>query len=307
MTATPASPTARPSVAASRDTPQVRGVLALELVGGSAPSHAALAQHAAGELARLVGRDLGALVPEARTLDLCIAAAHFDPAEVLRPGWPVHRRLDELHARAPGRGQGPRVIAFGADASGQVPLPLQADPQLAGGTLRVLPYLFAGDADTVRAVDARMESILLDTGMAQADTALAAQDGFDARIEHARYLTLHDLLAMTALQYRNAGLEPLWPLLETALLAPGESAWLDAAPEPLLRHVDGGVRIARLSAQDWRGHYAAGGSDEARLRHGFAMFEARQRQLAAVLQAHGIPVQWVDCPAESDPRAVLAD
>ncbi len=294
-----------PPAATPRQIPLVRGVLALELVGGSAPAQAALAQHAAGELARLVGRDLGALVPEARALDLCLAAAHFDPAEVLRPGWPIHRRLEELHARAPGRGTGPRVIAFGADAGGKVPLPLQADPQLAGGTLRVVPYLFTGDPDAVRALDARMESVLFDRGMAQADTALAAQDGFDARIEHARYLTLHDLLAMTAMQYRNAGLAPLWPLLETALLAPGESAWLDAPPEPLLHYAGDQVRIARLSPEDWQRRNAPGEHNPARLEHGFAMFQARQRQLAAVLQAHGVAVQWIDCPAGGDPRAVL--
>ena len=74
------------------------GVLALELSGDASPTRGALSQDAAGELATRVGRDLGALVPGARELDLVFAAAHFDPAEVLRPGWPVHRRLDELRA-----------------------------------------------------------------------------------------------------------------------------------------------------------------------------------------------------------------
>src|SRR5690606_5954435 len=141
--------------------------------------------------------------PAARELDLVFAAAHFDPAELLRPGWPVHRRLDELRMRAPRGGHsGARIIAFGAAAEGTVPRPFQAAPQLAGGRLRVLPYLFHGDPDTMRAVSEQMEASLLDLGMAQADTALCAQDAFGARIEHARFLTLHDLLAMTAMQYQ---------------------------------------------------------------------------------------------------------
>jgi hypothetical protein len=84
----------------------VRGVLALELAPGTAIANPALAQADAARLAALVCRDLAALAPAARALDACLMAAHFDPAEALRPGWPLHRRLD----RSPGRGdiQGPR-------------------------------------------------------------------------------------------------------------------------------------------------------------------------------------------------------
>ncbi|VXC19833.1 conserved hypothetical protein [Luteimonas sp. 9C] len=297
--------TADPDISRQIPAPQVLGVFALELSDDSTPARDALDPQTAGELARLLGRDLGALVPGARALDLTLAAAHFDPAELLRPGWPVHRRLDELRARAPQGGQGPRIIAFGADASGAVPLPFQSDPQLAGGRLRVLPYLFTGAAEATETVAAQMESALLDLGMAQADTALCAQDAFGARIEHARYLTLHDLLAMTALQYRNQGLDPLWDVLETALLAPEAEAWLDAPPEPLLRHVDGEVRIAMLSPDDWRLRCAPGESDDGRLAQGFAMYEARQRQLSAVLQAHGVPVVLVHVAPGQEPTAAL--
>ena len=297
--------TADPDISQHDSTPQVLGVLALELSGDASPTRGALAQEAAGELATRVGRDLGALVPGARELDLVFAAAHFDPAEVLRPGWPVHRRLDELRARAPRSGDGARVIAFGADGRGQVPLPFQADAQLAGGRLRVLPYLLTGAPDATSAVAAHMEASLLDLGMAQAETALMAQDAFGVRIEHARYLTLHDLLAMTALQYSNQGLEPVWDVLETALLARSSEAWLDAPPEPVLRHVDGEVRMALLTPADWRTRHAPDEQDEARLARGLAMYEARQRQIAAVLQAHGIEVQFVQVAAGQDPADAL--
>lgn len=297
--------TADPDISQHDSTPQVLGVLALELSGEASPTRGALAQEAAGELATRVGRDLGALVPGARELDLVFAAAHFDPAEVLRPGWPVHRRLDELRARAPRAGDGARVIAFGADGRGQVPLPFQADAQLAGGRLRVLPYLLTGAPEATEAVAAHMEASLLDLGMAQAETALMAQDAFGVRIEHARYLTLHDLLAMTALQYSNQGLEPVWDVLETALLARSSEAWLDAPPEPVLRHVDGEVRMALLTPADWRTRHVPDEANEARLARGLAMYEARQRQIAAVLQAHGIEVQFVQVAAGQDPADAL--
>lgn len=270
-----------------------RGVVALELRDGTPPRHAALGAEAAGELTALLGRDLAALVPAVRDCDLALMAAHFDPAEALRPGWPLHRRVLELLQRAPGQAASARMIGFGADAGGDVPQPLQCDAELAGGGLRVLPFVLRGAG--AGAAGAELEDLLLDRGMAAADTALALQDGLAAQVEHARYLSLHDLLAMIALQYRNVGLEPLWSLLETALLERGAEAWLDAAPEPLARYGDGEVRIALMDPGAWHKRYAAGETDGATLERGFEHFQARQRQFAAVLDAHAIPVQFVHC------------
>ena len=278
--------------------PIFHGVVALELRDGQPPRDAALAVDRAGDIAELLGRDLAAIAPGATGCDLALLGAHFDPAEALRPGWPLHRRVQELLQRAPGRGQGARAIGFGADAAGEVPLPLQCDPALAGGGLRVLPFVLQGEG--VAAVAAVLEADLLDRGMASAGLALALQDGLGASIEHARLLSLHDLLAMTALQYSNAGLEPLWTLLETALLEPGAEAWLDAAPEPLARYGDGEVRIALMDPTAWRARNAPAESDPARLERGFERFQARQRQFAAVLGAHDIDVNFVHCADGKD-------
>lgn len=290
------TPTAHASTHASTHAAApLAGVLALELAPGTAPAVAALPPGAAAALAALVGRDLGALDGGVQALDLVLGAAHFDPAEALRPGWPLHRRLAELHQRAPRQGLAARVIAIGADADGRVPLPLQAEADLQGGALRVLPFLLTGPADVLAPVAARLEQVLVDRGMAGADTALAAQDGFGARIEHARLLTVHDLAAMTALQYTHQGLEPLWQVIETALLSPGRDAGIDAPPEPQLHLVDGEARIALLSPDAWCRRYTDGTAcesddDRTRLERRFALFQARQRQYADVLRAHGIEV-----------------
>jgi hypothetical protein len=284
----------------------VRGVFALELAGGAAPGRAALPPEQAGALAAAVGRDLAALVDGVSGLELVLAAAHFDPAEALRPGWPLHQRLQELQARAPGRDSGPRVLAFGADAAGAVPLPFQADPALAGGGLRVLPFLLAGPADAVAAVGEALEEKLLQFGMAAPATALLAQDGFAARIEHARYLTAHDLAAMMAMQYDNQNLGPLWHLVEAALLAPNTVEWLDSGAEPLLRLEGGEARMALFDPAGWCVHYRHGQGDCDRLQRVYELFLARQRQFAAVLEAHGIPVLYVHCDGQADARALLS-
>lgn len=285
----------------------VMGVFALELAGGSSPAAAALPQAQAGRLVELLARDLSKLVAGADALELSFAAAHFDPAEVLRPGWPLHRRLDELRQRAPGREQGPRVIAFGADSQGKVPLPFAAEAGLRGGQMRVLPFLLSGAPETVRTLQGNFEEVLLDRGMAGADTALLAQQGFGAQIEHARYLTAHDLAAIMAMQYRNQGLQHLWPIIETALLDPHSEDWLDQPPEPLLRYADGEVQIALLEPAAWRQRHAdrVQDHDPVRLERAYEYFQARQRQLAAVLEAHGIPVTFAYCPGSDEARKTL--
>lgn len=280
------------------DPSEFHGVIALELRDGDPPKQAALRADAAGELATQLGRDLAKLVPAAGECDLALFAAHFDPAEALRPSWPLHRRITELLQRAPGRAQGPRVIGFGADASGEVPQPLRCDATLIGGGLRVMPFVLRGEA--AASASAELETVLMDLGMAAADAALALQDGLGARIEHVRYLSLHDLVAMSAMQYGNVGLEPLWTLLETALLEPGAEAWLDAGQEPLARYVDREVRIALFDPSAWRARYASNQQDGGRLERGFAMFQARQRQFVAVLEAHAVPVQFVHCADGND-------
>ena len=283
--------------------PVVRAALALELGDVRAQGPDALAQADAGALGERIARDLAGFVPAAAGLDLITVGAHYDPVELLRPGWPLHGELDQLAARAPGEAGG-RVIAFGAH-EGRLPGALSPAPEHAGGPLRLVPLVLRGDAGTTAAVADAFERELMETGMAGAETALHAQEVFGLAIEHARFLTAHDLLAMTALQYEHAGIAPLWPVLEVALLSPADEAWLDAAPEPLVHYTGGEARIALFSPAAWRARYAAGEDDEARLQRGWMHFEARQRQFDAVLRAHGVPVRFDHCPDDADPRSVV--
>ncbi|MBB5207659.1 hypothetical protein [Chiayiivirga flava] len=278
------------------------GVFALE--SGAPLARALLDRDAASMLADHVSNDLQRLLPGVERLDLAIAAAAFDPAELLRPGWPRHAALAQLALAAPGRGAA-RVLGFGA-ADGAMPAGLQPDAALAGGALHLVPFALLGGADALVAVGRAMEERLLDTGMADASTALFAQTAFGTRLEHVRYMSVHDLCALTAMQYEHAGLGPLWPLIEAALLAPGSEEWLDAPPEPLARFADGEVRIALLDLDAWadRG-FAPAGVDANTLSRRFDAFQRRQRQFAAVLGAHGIGVQFDHCPATRDPREVL--
>lgn len=269
--------------------PVLCGVIALECRmqtdGGSKP---ALPQDEAGRLAQWLGRDLASLHEDVAELDLVLGAAHFDPAEALRPGWPLHRRLLDILQRAPQRTGQARVIGLGADRSGHVPQPLLAEVALLGGALRVLPWLLHGEPDTVMRVATVLEAQLLDRGMLGADAALLLQEHLHLPIEHARCLTLHDLLALTAMQYGHQGLEGFWPLLETALLRPQDTAALDAPPEPLARYANGIVHITLPSLPQWQQRCAGDETDPERLQQGHAMHAVRARQLAAIARVHGL-------------------
>ena len=280
----------------------VLGALALELTPASAVANDRVAQADAGRLGERVAADLARFQPDAALLELALVGAHYDPVELLRPGWPLHRELGQLSTRAPGDRSAPggRIVAFGAHG-GQLPGALAPSADDFGGPLRLVPFVLDGDAATLAAVGDAFEHDLVETGMAGADTALLAQELFGLRVEHARYMTLHDLLAMTAMQYEHAGLAPLWPLLEAALLAPGAEEWLDAPPEPLAHYCGGEARIALFSPAAWHARYAPGADDDARLARGFEHFQLRQRQFAAVFGAHGIPVTFAHCGASETP------
>jgi len=288
----------------------IAGVLALELRAGSLPGQAALSLEQAERLAAQIGQDLAVWAPLVREVDLVLAAAHFDPAEALRPGWPLHRRLHELHARAPGgRHQPARILALGRDADDNVPLPLQSDRHLHGGALRIVPFLLSStNIQQIQAVGDTLEAVLLANGMAGADTALLAQSGFAAEVEHARYLTLNDLTAMTAMQYQHRGLDCLWPLLETALFSPKQSDWLDKDPEPLLYYTgDQSVRLALFDWENWCLYYGHPVDNPTpSLQQHWQHYQMRQRQLIAVLNTHGLDVYEIPISDYRVARVVLA-
>lgn len=285
------------------------GAIAIELSGSAPVGRLSLTQAEAGEWGAGLAVDIARLVPEAAALDLVLAAALRDPAELLRPNFPAHAALEALAETAPGL-VGGRVVAFGAGSAG-LPPELAPREDMSGGPLRVVPFLLRGPAAAVQAVGRAFEERLLDTGMANAGMALATQSAFGLRIEHMRYLTLHDLMAMTAMQYEHAGLAALWPMIEAALFGDDDELWLDAPPEPLVRYANGAARIALMDADAWAlGGFTpqtagSGPLNAEKLEWLFERFEARQRQIAAVLGEHGLEVTFDHCPVGKDARGIL--
>ncbi|WP_108470272.1 hypothetical protein [Rhodanobacter thiooxydans] len=259
-------------------------VLALEPVAGEAP-RMTLSRDEAAELAALVASDLHALVPQVDVARLALAGALFDQVELLRPGFPVWATLDELARRVPRNHLG-NVVAFGSH-DGHMPLPsLEPSPTYAAGPIRLLPMHLLAPAEQAEELSEQLEIQLVGRGEAGALTADWLMRTLGIRLEHVRYLSRNDLLALTCVQYEHVNLAPLWALLETALLTPDREETTMSARGLALRYADGKVLVQPPS--QW---LAAQTGDSAERTHDFAGIVFELRQYAALLDAHQLPLQ----------------
>ncbi|NII10609.1 hypothetical protein [Oleiagrimonas sp. C23AA] len=281
---------------ASSDLTSCPAVLALELAEGSDPGRPLLERDEAETLAGLMAEDLRQLLPEVERSQLAVAGAHFDAVELLRPGFPTWTALDELAVRVP-RGKG-NVIAFGAHQGHMPAEPLAPDMRYAGSPMRLVPWTLLAPPELGQALGEAMEVELVGRGEAGTRTADYLMRTLGLRLEHARYLSRHDLMAMTCVQYEHMNLAALWTLIEAALLTPYREEHVLSARGLAMDYV-GGVVQAQTPLQ-----WLAGQSARADLSHDLAAIIFELRQHAALLEAHRLPL---DFPAgDYDPqRAVL--
>nr|WP_221444368.1 hypothetical protein [Rhodanobacter sp. MP7CTX1] len=259
-------------------------VLALERVAGDLPPRLSLSRDEAAELAELVAADLLGLVPQVAQARLALAGALFDPVELLRPGFPVWTTLDELARRVP-RGQLDNVVAFGSHEGRMPAQPLEPSPIFADGPMRLLPISLLAPEALAAELSEQLEIQLVGRGEAGALTSDWLMRTLGTRLEHVRYLSRNDLLALTCVQYEHVNLAPLWTLLEGALLTPYREESTMSARGLTLRYAHGNV-LAQSPAQ-W---LAAQTEDHAERAHAFAGVVFELRQYAALLDAHQLPL-----------------
>ncbi|HWS41232.1 MAG TPA: hypothetical protein VN247_08115 [Arenimonas sp.] len=280
------------------------GLLAIELCPGQQMAYAELTVAQASQLAEAVAGDLKTWIEPLNDIDISVAGVAYDPVEILRPGWPLHQELAKLSLLAP-KSLEARVMSIGANTNG-MPDALRPHIEFQNGPLRLIPYVLSGPATSIAQVQNTLEEDLMERGMASASTALLAQELFSVAIEHARYMTLHDLVALMAMQYNHNGLEPVWPIIETALLAPQKTYWLEAPPEPLIFFEKNTAHIAMLDYHQWALLQPdAKDLNCEQFERQFQMFQMRQRQIASLLEAHGLEVNFDFCPNAAMAKQVL--
>jgi len=291
------------------------GVLALELSAGTAPSTYTLSRDQADALARLIADDLARLLPPtaqqpgAEQADLLVLGALYDPAQLLRPGWPVLADLADLaqHSRALQGGSGGRIVAFGSHDGVMPGERLQPEVQASPGALLLLPWTFCADETLASDLGTRMESIFMAKGEAGPQTADFLMRTLGLRLEHARYLTRHDLCALTCSQLEHAGFSALWQMLEFALLYPQRDGEALTSRGRKLEFRGGQVHCALPVYADWAAEFGRG-EDVAERTIGYAGWLFELRQCAGLFAAHHVPLRFDgDAGEASLPVQPIAD
>ncbi|AVP99502.1 hypothetical protein C7S18_21020 [Ahniella affigens] len=256
---------------ASRTLNPIAGILAIEVKPEGNPVHLGLPLESASALVDVISGDLLRLLPGVDACGLAIAAALYDQAQILRPGFPVHAALAELYGQEPKARQAPSLMAFGASAGRMAKPELEPDPRLIGSPFLVLPFVLMAPAEARERLTQHMETEWEEQALASARLALFLNQSFSIETEHVRFMTRNDLLALCAMQYNQADLEPLWQLLECALLSPNA--------EETVRSASGHRYLYRHGVVSTDPVKDAGTAQE-------------RRQYQAVLAAHGL--QLVD-------------
>ena len=267
-------------------------LLAVELAQPAPAQALRLPTEQAAALVDAVGSDLARLLPGVEGAGLALAGALYDPAQVLRPGWPLHQALAQHYRGEPRTRAAPQVMAFGT-AGGRMASPsLEPEPGFEGGLLRVAPFVLLAEAPLAQALGDTMERDFEARGLAGAAVDLFLRQALGLEVVHARYLTHHDLCALTALQLDHAGHGAIWQLLEAALFAPAGSESVTLPTAQVLRLDDGVVSVGVRGYTDW---VAGPGMrvDAAQRPQAYADWWLAQRQGVALLRAHGLAVRWL--------------
>jgi hypothetical protein len=222
-----------------------------------------------------------------------VAGALFDAVELLRPGFPAWATLDELARRVP-RGHLENVVAFGTHEGRMPAQPLEPESAYADGPMRLLPISLLAPESLAESLSEKLEVELVGRGEAGERTADWLMRTLGVRLEHARYLSRNDLLALTCVQYEHVNLAPLWTLLEAALLTPYRDEASMSARGLSLRYHDG--KVETQSPADW---LRSQSSDLSQRAHDFAGVVFELRQYAALLDAHHLPLKLADAESPS--------
>lgn len=258
----------------------IRLLIGIETEPGPMPGRT-LARPACEGLADALATDLARLAPKADTSLLVVAGTLLEPADVLRPGFPVWQALESLvRSVAPDPGGGGRVLAIGAH-DGRLPEPrLQPPDTPPSGQLLIVPLLLVADEELADELRADLENRLFEHGGVHppARAVLAAAAGIEST--HGQLLTLADLIALQQVQLDTAGMGAFWPVAEQALLEPEADRRFDLPAGLTVEWKDGRAAI------DFQSFDQYGEVPEA-----YALWVRAFRSLCALLELHGIPWQ----------------
>lgn len=286
------------------------GALVIELdpehVTATARPPAPLTRDHAAEVADRLAADLARILPGLDRVGLVVPGALYDLTEVLRPGFPLARALEQIY-RGALRDQDftAQLIALGAD-SGHFPVEALEPTRAPGaGPLLLLPFTLVGRRIDLLPLSSRMEDALLQTGEISAAARDAVLSGFGLPAVSMSYATIADLCALLQVQLESHGFGELWRLLEHALFqrAGVQRARLDNGADFLLTNAE--VFAPFYTFDDWAQLGPGRAMPVDRLPQAYGDWLRTHRQYALTLEAHGLEVKRVlgDASLEQDDAA----
>lgn len=178
----------------------------------------------AERLGDAVAADLAECVPEARRGHLITGPALLEPGQVISPEHAPWQSMLRMAGAAPE----PGITSIGAHAGTLAHAPLVPYWAPPGGLLVCLPImLLTPDRAGRETLSTRLEQTLFATGGLRppAMGTLVEISGLDP--VHGQLMTRADLMAMVKVQLAGAGLDPFWPPVEHAVLAPQRAVTLE--------------------------------------------------------------------------------
>ena len=288
-------------------------VLVVELDPQRPESHgrppAPLDRPRAEQLARHIAGDLSALYPGLEDMALILSGALYDQTEVLRPGFPLTRTLEDVFRGTLGQGFQPGVIALGTD-TGSFPVAALNPARLPGsGPLLLLPCCLIGRRLAVSTLTTNMENSLLDSGTASEATLQTVQEGFGVEVVNLSYATLNDLCALLRVQLENAGVAGLADLLEHGIYRRSGVRRVISEQGQVFLLDDGTLHTPFLTFDDWAqfgpGRERTGGE----LADGYAAWSQEFRQYGMTLMAYGFDIRVLigaNLAPSGEPETLLA-
>ncbi|MBY6204911.1 hypothetical protein [Halomonas denitrificans] len=203
----------------------IRLVAGIELRPPSPDARFVLEREHAERVGGAIGDDLARCVPAVTGAHLVTGPALLEPGQVLSPDHSPWNAIEVV--AGPRREPAPGLTTLGA-ASGRLSHetlgPYRGVPD---GLFVCLPMLLFAPPGERETLDTALERELFDHGGLHPPSLAALAETTGLEPVHGQLMTLTDLAALVKMQLAGAGLDPFWPPVEHALLAPDEPARLD--------------------------------------------------------------------------------
>lgn len=291
----------------NRETGFYRILVALEadatrFYGMNASRPGLLGQTDAEQMLAHIASDLKALFPGISGCSLIAAGALFDQTQLLRPGYPVFKALEDVSNSGSTGPFKPGLVSIGARDGKMPAAQLQPLREIPPGPLQLLPLVVHGPAEQVRELGQAMEYRFIEEGQLSAHSAAWLETAFSLSVNHARLMTLTDLSAMLRMQLDHFGFLPLWELVDAALSESEGPVVVTTPGGQQFTWKDGAVHTEFETFDSWatRGRGARIAAERQALSAAYGDWTREIRQYLTTLTAHGLDVRF-HLPGEETP------